>query len=83
MHRDFGLTPVFRIDADHLPQFLRVILRAFINREVTGYLHRTAQTRTVASIKTWRSSGRAGRVGLTRCKGTTFFAVGKFFLEKI
>ena len=26
---------VFRVDAHHLPQFLRVILRAFINREVT------------------------------------------------
>lgn len=26
---------VFRINADHFPQFLRIILRAFINREVT------------------------------------------------
>lgn len=26
---------VFRVDAYHLPQFLRVVLRAFINREVT------------------------------------------------
>ena len=26
---------VFLVNADHLPQFLRVILRAFINREVT------------------------------------------------
>ena len=25
---------VFRVDADHFPQFLGVILRAFINREV-------------------------------------------------
>ena len=27
---------VFRINADHFPQFFRVILRAFINREMTG-----------------------------------------------
>lgn len=26
---------IFRFNADHLPQFLRVVLRAFINREVT------------------------------------------------
>ena len=44
-----------------------------------SYLHRTAQLPTVASIKTWRSSGRAGRVGLTRCKGTNFFLSGNYF----
>lgn len=31
------------------------------------------QPPTAASIKTWRSSGGAGRVGLSHCKGRHFF----------